>query len=101
MTYGPHSLYRWRQTATYVDKILKGAKPGDLPVQQPTGFEPAINLKTAKALWLTIPQSLPLRADEVAQYGFDSGVRKSGQAFQGPHAFFRDSPFSMRDRLRL
>jgi ABC-type uncharacterized transport system substrate-binding protein len=67
MSYGPDQLATLRQAATYVDKILKGAKLGDLPVQQPTKFDLVINLKTAKALGLTIPQSILIRADELIQ----------------------------------
>ncbi|HYU20152.1 MAG TPA: ABC transporter substrate-binding protein [Chloroflexota bacterium] len=67
MSYGPDYLEQYRRAATYVNKILKGAKPADLPVEQPTKFEFVINLKTAQALGLTLPQSILLQATEVIQ----------------------------------
>jgi ABC-type uncharacterized transport system substrate-binding protein len=67
LSYGPDQVDIFRRAATYVDRILRGAKPAELPVQFPTKFEMAVNLKTAKALGLTVPQSILLRADEVIE----------------------------------
>jgi putative ABC transport system substrate-binding protein len=67
LSYGVELVDNWRRAAAYVDRILRGEKPGDLPVQFPTKFEMAVNLKTAKALGLAVPPSILVRADEVIE----------------------------------
>jgi putative ABC transport system substrate-binding protein len=67
MSYGPALAEQWRRAASYVDRILKGEKPVDLPIQAPTKYELVINAKTARSIGLTVPKSLRLRADEVIE----------------------------------
>ena len=67
MSYGPNFEELWRGAARYVDRVLKGATPADLPIEQPTKFELAINLKTARSLQVTVPQALLVRADRIVE----------------------------------
>jgi ABC-type uncharacterized transport system substrate-binding protein len=67
LSYGPNSLERWRRAAVYVDKLLKGARASELPVEQPATFELVVNLKVAKELGITIPESLAQRADRMIE----------------------------------
>jgi putative ABC transport system substrate-binding protein len=67
MSYGPNVDHLFKQATSYIERILKGARPGDLPIERPTHFYTAVNLKTAKTLGLTIPQTILLQADQVVQ----------------------------------
>jgi putative ABC transport system substrate-binding protein len=67
MAYGPNFAVQWRRAADYVDKVLKGSKPAELPIEEPTQYKLVVNLRTAKALRLTIPESVLLRADQVVR----------------------------------
>jgi len=100
LAYGPLPQERFQRMAVYVDRILRGARPGELPVEQPTKFELVINLKTAKALGLTIPQSLLLRADQVIAvvWGGDQPVGIGASAHQ--HSTRVSSPRAPSRALR-
>jgi putative ABC transport system substrate-binding protein len=79
LSYGVDRVDIWRRAASYVDRILRGARPGDLPVQFPTKFEMVLNLKTAKALGLTVPQSILLRADENRDFAAQNNWTADGR----------------------
>jgi putative ABC transport system substrate-binding protein len=105
LSYGPVTIELWRGAAGYVDRILRGKKPADLPVQAPTKYEMVLNMKTAKALGLAVPQSILVRADEVIKTaGVHCGAwwRGSCVAARGPRAAGGDASggVSRRGRAR-